>query len=661
MITVEYNGIKIQNALTREWRQEVVYDPSGTDQLLNRHTITFEGIVTEWPNKPPGLMSKHVEHARISTGWELVRIALSQPRHTLLVTLTWWEKVNQNVVPITHTFFQCYPESLHPENEDRDVSNGPKPQETRLLAVLGSHALKVSWTVQCEKLDIFYTSTHHGKALHLGEDKFGAWEITQQLAHSPLVEAVLNNRWSLREEFDENAFCVRTIAGSLRLSKNAARLRDDGRRLVTPPLETGFKRERMLYTIDPDGLTVHYEITDRQVHTAAPWPATKIQVRHRRSTADGVRFTAACQVRLEGPPFAPKSALLARTVQIMDFYTQFLTNAKNYGRSYYITQADLVEEIGQENAVEGHIELAVLGDPNNSQSFSLDFLEQQWLQLGKDLDLSREPEPPTGIRGPGFYNPHISWEPSAYGYTTGGQRGVQELALWWLIQCYLQRPHCPPHGIGVAINAPQVQDREPIKQFPVHLDNRVRQVDWLPRQDKSQEEAPYSKEHQQCLYTFVRMYNIFRNRKLRVGCPKTKKATSPGEKPGQNYSQSTVAILQLAEEIMDHSIIYDAERVGDWPELPYPQDEIPGTDPNSAKHYLVSYEVQPFPPTKGPTGRELIFRVRAKYRYLIDRPLRLDTVWSIGYPPHIELDRKKLPGRGFDATKFTKKLSLAEQ
>ncbi len=388
--------------------------------------------------------------------------------------------------------------------------------------------------------------------------------------------------------------------------------------------------------------------------TATPWPATRIQVRHRRSTADGVRFTAACQVRLEGPPFAPKSALLARAVQIMDFYTQFLTNAKNYGQSYYITQADLVEEIGQENAVEGHIELAVLGDPANPQSLSMDFLEQQWLQLGKDLDLSKEPVPPTGVQGPDGYNPHLSWTPDPYGYTGQGKRSLQDLALWWLIQCYLQRPHRPPHHIGANEGLPEEWKPMPIEGAgaappPVH------RVDWLPRRDQFHDPAPYSEEHQKSLYTFVRMYNIFHHKKMRIGCPKAKKATSPGQ---SNSPQPTVTIVQLAEAVMDHILIYDAERVGDWPELPYPQDEIPGTDPNSAKHYLVSYEVQPFPPTKGPTGRELIFRVRAKYRYLIDQPLHLETTWSIGYPPHIALDRTKLPSRGFDATKFTQKLGL---
>ncbi len=641
MITVEYNGIKIQNALTREWRQEVVYDPSGADQLFNRHTITFEGIVTEWPDKPPGIVSSHVKHNQIPSGWQLVRMALSQPRHVLHVTLTSWT-FSAHPIPLELPFFSCYPEAVSPSNVDRDVSNGPKPQEVRLLGVLGSHALKISWTVQCEKLDMAYTAGAHAEALHLGEDQLGGGSVTQTLPNSPLLESVLNNRWSLREEFDENAFCVRTISGSLRLSKNAAQLLDDGRRLVVPPLETGFKRERMLYTVDADGLTVHYEITDRQAHTASPWPATKMQVRHRRSTADGVRFTAACQVRLEGPPFASKSALLARAVQIMDFYTQFLANAQNYGRTYYITHAELMEEIGSENAVEGHIELAVLGDPRNPQSLSMDFLEQQWLQLGKELDLSKDPVPPTAVQGPSVCSPHLSWTPDPYGYTTAGKRGPQELALWWLIQCYLQRPHRPPHRISENPVGPHEFQPVPVEAAGAAPPPRIERVDWLPRK-KTSSDAPYSEAHQKSLYTFVRMYSIFRNRSMRIGCPKAKKNVSPGQ---SDSKQPTMTVIQLAEPVMDRLLIYDAERVGDWPELPYPVDSR-----------LAYYEVQPFPPIKGPSGKELIFRVRAKYRYLVDRPLDLDAVWAIGYPPHIELDRKKLPTQGFDAKKFTKQLS----
>ncbi|MCX7668909.1 MAG: hypothetical protein N2439_02395, partial [Anaerolineae bacterium] len=373
----------------------------------------------------------------------------------------------------------------------------------------------------------------------------------------PALRTVLNNRWSLREEIDANFFTVRTISGTLRLGRNVAAAGIDYRELCVPPLEPGFARERMLYTVDPTGLEVQYEIADRQVHTAAPWPATRMRVSHRRGTHDGVKFHAQCQVRLEGPPFAPKTALLARAIQIIDFYTGLLANAQTYGRSYYVASADLIEEIGEENAVEANVTLAIIGDPTNADAEGLDFIDQQLTALGKDLDLSAYPAPASPVAGPSP-NPHESKEPNAYGYSTVGGR---DTALWWVMQCYLQRPWHEPHGIGRAAagrgdeaETPTIATRAP----QVVRVKEIRRATGAPNE--------FSEEHKTRMYNYARMLNRYRMPQMRVACPLAVQPTG-----GAGADGPTVAIAQIGRPSATRKIVYDAERIGDWPEIPSPK------------------------------------------------------------------------------------------
>lgn len=611
MMIVEYNGVTMRNCLTRDFEQEIVYDASSTDQLFCRYRMTFEGVITE-AEAAPHVRSRHNPDSRAAVQLGVLRAALQAPRHTLTVKVVHWtyDAEGRPAASEERVLFQCHPEEKALADHHRDLSNGPKPKALKVLGVAGSRALRVSWTVECDMVELLYSAD--------GDEHMGNETPPQHDPGPPALRTVLNNRWSLREEIDANFFLVRTTSGTLRLGRNVSTAGIDYRELCVPPLEPGFARERMLYTVDPTGLEVQYEITDRQVHTAAPWPATRMRVSHRRGTQDGVKFTAHCQARLEGPPFAPKTALLARAIQIIDFYTGLLANAQTYGRSYYVTNAELIEEVGEENAVEAHVTLAVLGDPTNADALGLDFIDQQLTELGKDLDLAAYPAPASPVAGPAP-NPHTSKEPSPYGYSTVGGR---DTALWWLMQCYLQRPWHEPHHI---VRPGEHRGDEHATPSGSVSSPQVIRVSEIRRATGAENE--FSDEHRQRMYNYARMENRYRIPQMRVACPL---AAAPGESVAA--SGPTVAIARLGRAAAVRRILYDAERIGDWPELPEPQDTYRDGE---ATAYLAEYRVTPLPPTTGPTGRELLYRVRAAYTYLLDRPLPPGTPWSTGRLPHV--------------------------
>jgi len=113
-----------------------------------------------------------------------------------------------------------------------------------------------------------------------------------------------------------------------------------------------------------------------------------------------------------------------------------------------------------------------------------------------------------------------------------------------------------------------------------------------------------------------------------VGCPKAKISETVPEK--------TVHIVQLAEDVVRRTVLYDAERLGAWPELPQPIDYPIDNGAQSAHAILKRYSVLPFPPTVSPTGEGLIYRVQAKYLWLLEKPLSNEKPWPLGHLPHVD-------------------------
>jgi len=591
---VIYNDVVLNNVLIREFRQEVVYDASRTDSLFSRYTITVEGLITDYA-AGVHVTDRYGTRQRSNEWLRTLRIALSEPRRQLRIEQVEWLGGQERAEVI----LWCDPADQSPSNPARDLSNGPKPIDLQVKAFLGTHAIRIVWTVQCDLL----------------QPPMNSHELSFLDGYQE-PQPVLDNRWSVAEEFDENLFCTRTISGSLRMSVAAAKTGFDYRWLAVPGLEAGFKRQRMRYAVQPDGLEVQYEIQDRQWHTMPPWPCTDMRIRHQRSTNYGLNHLAVCDVELSGPPYAPKTALLCRLAQILDFYLGLLQNAKNYSKTWTIRQADLIEEVGPQNRVSGRIEIQILGPVDEkTKSYSDEFLTQHLMSMGRDLDLTGQPDPQVPHhQSPGPYSPSIAEMPSPFGYNTwGGERNAGVIALF---QCYLQRPYRPPHGMA---NWPAPQPEESEKEAR----EKPTKVERVPADQLVPERSDnYSDEHKQNLYTYVRMKNVYSIDLMKVGCPQIYDA-----------NRKTTQVIQLAQQTVRRTVLYDAERLGTWPELPQPTDyELPGGN----KAVLVKYKISPFPPTTSATGEGLIYRVQGRYQWILEEPLEQDQHWPLGHLPHVD-------------------------
>lgn len=586
MITVTYNNVTLENVLTRGFRQEVVYDPSGTDHWFVRYTLRFEGLVTTFPRGPRAYCPLSGSPSLPHGIWGDLRHALMDPRHPLIVSGKFrddQENVQEKVL------FRCIPERLDPADPDRDLGHGPKPISLETLGTIGGKALKIAWEVQCEKLD-FPSSSPGEFGLHF---EGGRGEL----------QTVLDNRWSMDEEIDGNFYMTRTIRGSLRLSRPVSRSGFDYRWLSVPALEAGFKRQRMRYAVKEDGLTVEYEIVDRQVHTSAPWPATEMRIRRSMGTQLGVTYQGSCHVSLVGPPHIPRKALVIRAVQIMDALTKFISQAGELQEklSWLPVRIAIMEDIGDVNAVTAELDYQFAPNEDSPQ-FSEQFFDR-YRSLGEDLRLYDQPYPIQGLDPPPneSYDPNLSWMPSPYGYNPWG--GERNPAVSAIFQCYLQRPYHPWHAMGwwpAPESAPQEVVRPEIGEPTV---DRV-EPEALAIEDS---ESRYSPTHANAVYTYARMKSVYRINRCLASMPLSKKADDG----------RTASILQVGAGLARRIIVIDAERFGKHPELPPPEDY---TDENGVTGRLCDWKVDCLPPAVSPAGNGWIYRLRARYVYLLDRP-----------------------------------------
>lgn len=584
MITVTYNNVVLENVLTRDFRQEVVYDRSNTDPFFSRYTLRFEGLITTLP-QGPRVLANYAPQGSLPHGtWNLVRQALLDPRHTLEVRGLFHDDQGNLVNKV---LFRCVPERLAPQDPDRDLGHGPQPRALELIGSLASRALKVSWEVQCEKMD---WPVDPGAMREHFEGGQGS------------LQTVLDNRWTIDEQIDANFFMTRAIRGSLRLSRPVARAGWDYRWLAVPPLEAGFQRQQMSYAVMEDGLVVEYQITDRQVHTAAPWPATSMHVRNSKSTQLGATYMGSCEVTLAGPPHIPRKALVIRAVQILDALTQFISNAQELQDkfSFLPVNITLTEEIGPDNVVVAHIEYTFApgaGLTDQEQEFF-----NEYRTLGKDLDLSGQPWPIPGLGTPPMeaYDPNVSWIPSPWGYNTW--EGERPPALSAIFQCYLQRPYHPWHAMGwwpAPENPPEEPIRPEVTEF--HGQRGEAETSLYPNT-----ESKYSPSHTQAMYTYARAKTLYR---LEKGLRQLERTdTAP------DGSTAVVFRIGCGRAIRIH--VVDAERIGQPPELPPPDDYV---DANGVNGYLARWTVECLPAVPSPAGDLWVYRMRARYVYYLDR------------------------------------------
>jgi len=551
---VTYNGITITNCVTREFDQELQYDASGTDLVAVRYKLGVEGYI----HAQAAAVGKHgwqdpagpLNTGATNVQFDLVSQRLLEPRKGFL--MTWSGSVVLEAAPATAQIF----------NANTDSDNGPKPRGLAVLQVTPA-AVKVRWSVE---IVLSGCPTGQGSLQRKGPYR------------------IINNRWSISESRDGDFFTTRRISGLIRFAEGLTP-KHAFLAAVVPGLERGFRREVIEYDAAPNGLEATYAVVDRQVHYAAPWPATDMEVVHSYSSNDGLTWLDECNVTLRGSPEADRRMLLSRMMQIVDQRCEGLRVVNDEDKQYLIENVVITEHFGKENLVNCIVAVRHMGE--STRIVLGNILENK---LGKPLEL-----PAAGSES---YDRTLSRVPAVHGYDPHG--AARSPAFLYLLTCYHQDPCSGVKHIFGASPGSQSEETRPDKSEPPYpVQTSLAQ---LPIGDDSK----YSEGQKVAMYTHSRLASRYIVHSLRVGLPK-----------GVLDSDGTTAeAADLAAGIAYRQLDYDAERVGQWPQVPsldttYTDGQLTGT--------LLRYVVEPLPPALSVDGAKRIYRVRARACYVLNR------------------------------------------
>ena len=593
--TVRYGAVTIYGATTREFRQTVEYDPSGTDPIYNRFTVAFDGwvhaddVAMQNVNKPsvqpimagdaPGIIA-------------YLRSYLMAPRQPLVIRMGGTEILRAIPAAATSATMQ-----------QTDVNNGPKPRGVDISNVVGGSILRVRWSC----------------------------EVCLVLCNSPNIrpgggQEVLSNRWSIAESMDGNFFITRTITGRLILA--SARVSPQSfKTLVVPGLEDGFKRRAISYTVAADGLAVDYSVVDKQVHTAAPWPATSISGNHSEQTGDGVNYFSSVDVTLEGPPHVDKKWLIIRALHVTE--SRIKWNQRLHENKAFITGVSITDQFGERNIISMSVKLRSLPEDLDAYVANL-----QRNHLGQELKLPPLPGP-TKKDPDTIYVSKRSPVPDLWGYDVGG--GVRSPAVATLFGCYLQTPCGPEHSITG--KGPGGKDKKEDGRMGDRYKPDVTGsiATELPRSNKTEYDPMAVAKP---VYTLYRIQSTYQWAGGVVQLPYSMSLVDSQGGPQESYRDEgrdespTSAFVQVAPTMARRIITVEAERVGAWPEIPSPENY---KDYDGQQGYLLNYERTPLGVAPSQSGDQRVYRVHARYVYGLIRPNEWGRMLPIGHNPILKV------------------------
>jgi hypothetical protein len=596
---VNYNGVLLHGVQTLEWNEEVSYDDSHTDPKGTKYYLRFQGIChgyaaqagSDSPSPSfiapysgsqgqPIVADPNFSGQPFATNrYQQIAKALNTPRCDLSVT--------ENGITLLH----ISPSTNQDSDSDRDTNNGPKPSGVSITHFANDKVFRVVFTIEAEKVNCSSSSSDRG--------------------------LILNNRWTVAEEMDENFQITRMIRGTIKISSPLHDpMEAQFKGAVVPGLELGFRRDRLEYEVSTDGLSALYAVTDRQTDIAAPFPATKISGSYSESTEDGVTFLSSIQVRLEAPPFTDRFALLAAAVSAGEARSQQLIKLQT--AKGLLIHGAFLEHFGEVCVTEYNS--IVKWNPPPDQSDPEIGIPFKGSLLGKRLTIS---EADLDKRGLPPYNSLKSQIPNIYGYTLGpggfssGTQAVERSpAVLFLLRCYLQTPCKNQHAIGTSTSQTQggQDNSESQKSLGTNVYFTVTGTDPVQKGNNYFSNAQTSPKTKS-LYTSARMLTRYRSKPVRAQCP-IAASTAPNN---ANADQDTAIVVTLAPAVAQRWIHYEAERIGEWPAMPHPLDSY---QESGITYTLLDQDEEYVSPPLTPDGRAKVFRLEMKLLYGMSRPLK---------------------------------------
>jgi hypothetical protein len=269
----QYNGVSLPMVKTEKFSQEAVFSPDGVDVIYTKVTVgvgcvlnscILQTDVAQWIRDNRGkLMERGAQLYYMQDGnWIL------NPGNATMPT-------GKELVASPAYTMGAAPNINFTQQWSMDAKLGPKPVRFDIKAIEGGTFLAY-------------------------------YEIETYLPYCETTAAkanyYLSNRWSVDISFDDMYFITRTINGVLIL--NGQWLGSDSSLLtipsitmndmivnnvIIPPVPNRWKRDAIKISRSSDGLTINYQITDKQLYVSIPRPAAKIDAQYTETAgaADG--------------------------------------------------------------------------------------------------------------------------------------------------------------------------------------------------------------------------------------------------------------------------------------------------------------------------------------------------------------------------------------
>lgn len=536
--TIEYNGVILNNLLTKEFAQEPIWDESGTDVLGQRFRIAvlllchtqgqqilssggnrlsadaagapFAQRGTAEPNGTGGLVAN-------VTALPVGATATDQELSLRPLLMAKGGKFKMRLGVNTRSEGRVILSAMKPPVDtefDEDISHGPKPISLKVTSIANDTLIKIEWTVE-----VCITGCKNPPETSSG---------------------VLNNRWSQSDHIDNNWYCTRRWVGKLRL-RSAITNPQQFRGLVLPPLADGFRRESMTFGSTADGLTLEYTIVDQEVAFASPFPATHWTLRHSETCGEAIESIGELSISLTGPRTASKIDMIGAAAAILQarFLSVKFNGFKPIIRRLTLTDVSSTDE----NSVE--LQASIFHQRAEVKPIAV---------LNGILALNpTQFSPPVAIPNTAManYNRDVSADPGIAG--TSSIAGATIAAL--------QEVCMDKHAYADVATSPQVVTPPDLDSPPAVSSYIIEDVDDPDYSDLSQEQLDFPYLH----WAAESAYSLNAN----TGPAAIAKATSGSE---SEAPEPTAKFFRLSRGLATRTVTMEAIRFGKDPQFPNPID-----------------------------------------------------------------------------------------
>lgn len=594
---VKYGPLELSNCMTQQFVQEAVYDDSQTNLLYHKYSVRvvgyftgrggatnttergtdayFQPTVTAYPRNG-------VNRAAGSHYTGLRYLFVPRLKFEMWTGATF--DANGNVILSSASRILFADPMLNPTDSynptGKDLNNGPKVRVIGLTQITGDTLIRAELEFEICKMECDPNGSLYN------------------------ASGVLSNRWTVSDDIDNNRQTTRTWSGTLRTMTSVVNA-NSFRGLVVPKLQEGFRRDSMHFLVSEDGLSLQYQVTDREIAYSAPSPATSWDL----STTERVERSGQnhnyvdVDVRLSGDRNVDKKRLVQLATAIADAKVFGGNKQRNNAFVESISYTDTYGDNGSSIAL--RLTAIRTGRPggNDGAIFGM-----QAAQIGRPIDdadvaraadrtydsnISRgaDPNDPIEISGP-----------------------ISLVGAW---AAYIQSPCSNLHQINPpappATSAAEGQEGAKPPSLQARIVETIPDDGTLDSMSQEQDEAMY--------VTWI-CESTYQTDSLRAHCPIAAGSNagfggSLGN-PAPTQSQDTSVVISLGAGLSKRIMRVSSERLGEPPAVINPPSEF--VDENGITHTLLDSR-QLYSTSERTADDKRLYRADYQYEFALSRAL----------------------------------------